>query len=207
LIAPTDEDNTRMTTISLPYHWARSIAPRRARLERCYNMDKRPDTPATTPTHLTHLDESGNIHMVDVTEQRETTREAVAKARVRMKPETARLIETNAVAKGSVLEVAKIAGIMAAKQTPQLIPLCHPLPMTHIDLLFTLESEQGLIFIEGRTRTYYKTGVDVEALTAVTVAALTIYDMCKGVDTTITLEQAYIASKSGGKSGTVTFQP
>jgi cyclic pyranopterin phosphate synthase len=79
--------------------------------------------------------------------------------------------------------------------------------MTHIDLLFTLESEQGLIFIEGRTRTYYKTGVDVEALTAVTVAALTIYDMCKGVDTTITLEQAYIASKSGGKSGTVTFQP
>jgi cyclic pyranopterin phosphate synthase len=145
--------------------------------------------------------------MVDVTEQTETTREAVAKARVRMKPETVRLIETNSVAKGSVLEVAKIAGIMAAKQTPQLIPLCHPLPMTHIDLLFTLASEQGLIFIEGRTRTHYKTGVDVEALTAVTVAALTIYDMCKGVDTTITLEQAYIASKSGGKSGTVTFQP
>ncbi len=145
--------------------------------------------------------------MVDVTEQSETTREAVAKARVRMQPETVHLIETNAVAKGSVLEVAKIAGIMAAKQTPQLIPLCHPLPMTHIDLLFTLASEQGLIFIEGRTRTHYKTGVDVEALTAVTVAALTIYDMCKGVDTTITLESAYIASKSGGKSGTVTFQP
>src|SRR5579859_3516605 len=124
---------------------------------------------------LTHLDESGNIHMVDVTERAETMREAVAKARVRMLPRTVRLIETNGVAKGSVLEVAKIAGIMAAKQTPQLIPLCHPLPMTHIDLQFALDSEQGLILIEARTRTHYKTGVDVEALTAATVAALTIY--------------------------------
>src|SRR6185437_5097726 len=105
------------------------------------------------------------------------------------------------------LEVAKIAGIMAAKQTPQIIPLCHPLPMTHIDLQFTLDASQGLINISGRTRTTYKTGVDVEAFTAVTVAALTIYDMCKGIDTTITLEQAYIARKSGGKSGTVDFQP
>src|SRR6266567_2155254 len=160
-----------------------------------------------TNKHLTHLDESGNIHMVDVTDRPETVREAIAKARVRMAPETVRLIETNRVSKGSVLEVAKIAGIMAAKQTPQLIPLCHPLPMTHIDLSFTLDSQQGVIKITGRTRTTYKTGVDVEALTAVTVAALTIYDMCKGVDTTITLEQAYVAQKSGGKSGTVTFQP
>jgi cyclic pyranopterin phosphate synthase len=156
---------------------------------------------------LTHLDESGNIHMVDVTGRPETTREAVAKARVRMLPETLRLIETNQISKGSVLEVARIAGIMAAKQTPQLIPLTHPLPMTHIDLQFSLDSAQGLIHIEARTRTHYKTGVDVEALTAATVAALTIYDMCKGVDTTITLEQAYVALKSGGKSGTVEFEP
>jgi len=156
---------------------------------------------------LTHLDESGNIHMVDVTERSETVREALAKARVRMAPETVRLIETNQISKGSVLEVAKIAGIMAAKQTPQLIPLCHPLPMTHTDLHLTLDSKQGLIHIEARTRTTYKTGVDVEALTAATVAALTIYDMCKGVDTTITIEQAYVARKSGGKSGTVDFQP
>jgi cyclic pyranopterin phosphate synthase len=124
-----------------------------------------------------------------------------------MAPETLHLIETNQVSKGSVLEVAKIAGIMAAKQTPQLIPLCHPLPMTHIDLNFTLDSAEGLVYIEARTRTTYRTGVDVEALTAATVAALTIYDMCKGVDTTITLEQAYVARKSGGKSGTVDFQP
>ncbi len=159
------------------------------------------------PAQLTHLDESGNIHMVDVTERPETVREAVAKARVRMNPQTVRLIETNQVAKGSVLEVAKIAAIMAAKQTPQIIPLCHPLPMTHIDVQFALHGEQGVIDIETRTRTHYKTGVDVEALTAATVAALTIYDMCKGVDTTITLEHAYVALKSGGKSGTVEFQP
>jgi cyclic pyranopterin monophosphate synthase len=160
-----------------------------------------------TPDQLTHLDEYGNIHMVDVSERAETDRTAVARGRVRMLPATARLIETNQVSKGSVLEVAKIAGIMAAKQTPQLIPLCHPLPMTHIDLSFTVNSAEGLISIEGRTRTHYKTGVDVEALTAVTVAALTIYDMCKGVDTTITLEQAYVAHKGGGKSGDVDFQP
>jgi cyclic pyranopterin phosphate synthase len=164
-------------------------------------------TDSTDKGQLTHLDEQGNIHMVDVTDRPETVREAIAHGQVRLKPETVRLIETNQVAKGSVLEVAKIAGIMAAKQTPQIIPLCHPLPMTHIDLQFRLDSAQGLISIEGRTRTNYKTGVDVEALTAVTVAALTIYDMCKGVDTTITLERAYIAQKSGGKSGTVTFQP
>lgn len=156
---------------------------------------------------LTHLDEDGQIHMVDVTERPETTREAIARGRIRMAPETVHLIATNQITKGSVLEVAKIAGIMAAKQTPQLIPLCHPLPMTHIDIQFTLDSREGLIHIEGRTRTHYKTGVDVEALTAVTVAALTIYDMCKGVDATIILEQAYVAQKSGGKSGTVSFQP
>jgi cyclic pyranopterin phosphate synthase len=162
---------------------------------------------AETNAQLTHLDESGHIHMVDVTERPETVREAIARGRVRLAPATVRLIENNQVSKGSVLEIAKIAGIMAAKQTPQLIPLCHPLPMTHIDLNFQLDSHEGLIHIEGRTRTTYKTGVDVEALTAVTVAALTIYDMCKGVDTTITLEQAYVAQKNGGKSGTVEFLP
>src|SRR5205807_9021468 len=132
--------------------------------------------------HLTHLDESGNIHMVDVTDRPETVREAIARARVRLTPQTVQLIETNQVSKGSVLEVAKIAGIMAAKQTPQIIPLCHPLPMTHVDLQFSLDSTEGLISIDARTRTNYKTGVDVEAFTAATVAALTIYDMCKGVD-------------------------
>lgn len=157
--------------------------------------------------HLTHLDEHGNIRMVDVTERPETVREAIVKARVRMAPQTVQLIEANQISKGSVLEVAKIAAILATKQTPQLIPLCHPIPMTHIDIQFTLDAIQGLIHIEARTRTNYKTGVDVEAMIAATIAAVTIYDMCKGIDNTITLEQAYVAVKSGGKSGTVEFQP
>lgn len=159
------------------------------------------------PARLTHLDESGNIRMVDVTENQETAREAIAKARIRMAPHTLHLIETNQVSKGNVLEVAKIAGIMAAKQTPQLIPLCHPLPMTHIDIHFALDSEHGLIAIEARTRVTYKTGVEVEALTAALIAAVTIYDMVKSVDHTVTVEQAYIARKSGGKSGVVEFTP
>ena len=158
-------------------------------------------------SHLTHLDESGNIRMVDVTDKQITTREALAKARVHMAPQTVRLIETNQVAKGNVLEVAKIAAIMAAKQTPHLIPLCHPLPMTHIDVQFSLDSAQGFVHIEARTRVTHKTGVEVEALTAVLVAALTIYDMVKGVDHTVTVEQAYVAQKMGGKSGTVEFDP
>ncbi len=156
---------------------------------------------------LTHLDESGNIRMVDVTEKEVTVREALAKARVHMAPQTVHLIETNQVAKGNVLEVAKIAAIMAAKQTPQLVPLCHPLPMTHIDVQFSLDSAQGIIHIEARTRVTYKTGVEVEALTAALIASLTIYDMVKGVDHTITIEQAYVAKKTGGKSGVVEFDP
>ncbi len=159
------------------------------------------------PTHLTHLDESGAVRMVDVTDKEVTTREALAKASVRMAPQTVHLIETNQVAKGNVLEVAKIAAIMAAKQTPHLIPLCHPLPMTHIDVQFSVDGAQGIIQIEARTRVTYKTGVEVEALTAALVAALTIYDMVKGVDHTITIEQAYIARKTGGKSGVVEFHP
>jgi cyclic pyranopterin monophosphate synthase len=161
----------------------------------------------TTKTGLSHLDEDGNIRMVDVSDKAVTERTALAKARVRLAPSTIHAIEANNVAKGSVLEVAKIAAIMAAKQTASLIPLCHTLPMTHIDVQFSLDSEQGIISIEARTRTTYKTGVEVEALMAATIAAVTIYDMCKGIDKTITLEQAYIAMKSGGKSGIVEYQP
>jgi cyclic pyranopterin phosphate synthase len=157
--------------------------------------------------HLTHLDESGNIKMVDVTAKEVTLREALAKAKIRMAPQTVHLIETNQVAKGNVLEVAKIAAIMAAKQTPQLVPLCHPLPMTHIDVQFSLDSTQGIIHVEARTRVTYKTGVEVEALTAALIASLTIYDMVKGVDNTVTIEQAYIARKTGGKSGDIEFDP
>lgn len=162
---------------------------------------------AEQPNRLTHVDESGNIRMVDVTDKEDTTREAVARARVRLARETLHLIETNQIAKGNVLEVAKIAAIMAAKQTPRLIPLCHPLPMTHIDVQFSIDNEQSIINIEARTRVTYKTGVEVEALTAALIAALTIYDMVKAVDHTVTVERAYVARKSGGKSGVVEFEP
>jgi cyclic pyranopterin phosphate synthase len=162
---------------------------------------------AEQSAHLTHVDESGNIRMVDVSGKEDTSREAIARAKVRLARETLHLMETNQIAKGNVLEVAKIAAIMAAKQTPQLIPLCHPLPMTHIDVQFSVDSEQGIIHIEARTRVTYKTGVEVEALTAALVAALTIYDMVKAVDHTVTVEQAYVARKSGGKSGVVEFDP
>lgn len=162
---------------------------------------------ADQPVQLTHLDEDGSVRMVDVTEKQETLREAVARARVCMQPQTVRLIATNQVAKGNVLEVARIAAIMAAKQTPQLVPLCHPLPMTHIDVRFEIDSAAGSIAIEAHTRVVYKTGVEVEALAAALIAALTIYDMVKSVDHTVTLEQAYIARKTGGQSGVVEFRP
>jgi cyclic pyranopterin phosphate synthase len=156
---------------------------------------------------LSHLDAGGHVRMVDVSGKAETLREATARARVRLQPRTLALIEQNQIAKGNVLEVARIAAIMAAKATPHLIPLCHPLPLTHVGVNFELQPEQGLILIEASARTTYKTGVEVEALTAATVAALTIYDMCKAVDQTITLEQAHVARKSGGQHGLVEFAP
>src|SRR5258707_14909534 len=147
------------------------------------NQPEQQNTPP--PTHLTQPDESGNIQMVDVTDRPETERGAIAKARVRMEPTTVRLIEQNQISKGSVLEVAKIAAIMAAKQTPQLIPLCHPLPMTHIDVHFFLDSPQGVIRIEARRRVSYKTVVETEAPTAAVIASLNIFDKVKRVDHTI----------------------
>jgi cyclic pyranopterin phosphate synthase len=163
--------------------------------------------PEEPSAQLSHVDAGGHVRMVDVSEKVETLREAIARARVRLQPQTLALIEQNQIAKGNVLEVARIAAIMAAKATPQLIPLCHPLPLTHVGVTFELKREQGLILIETSARTTYKTGVEVEALTAATVAALTIYDMCKAVDHTITLEQAYVARKSGGQHGLVEFSP
>src|SRR5258708_11364545 len=117
------------------------------------------------PVQVTHLDEGGSVHMVDVTERPETLREAIAKAQVRLAPQTVRLIEANQISKGNVLEVAKIAGIMAAKQTPLIIPLCHPLPMTHIDLQITIDTMQGFIYNEALTRATFITLGDLHSLT------------------------------------------
>lgn len=149
---------------------------------------------------LTHFDEEGRARMVDVSAKDETARMAVARGRVEMKPETWRLIKEGQIAKGDVLAVAQVAGIMAAKQTSALIPMCHPLNITSAKLNFLLQ-DPGTVEIEAMVKVAGKTGVEMEALTAVSVAALTIYDMCKAVDREMTIKEVYLAEKAGGKSG------
>ncbi|HQL90055.1 MAG TPA: cyclic pyranopterin monophosphate synthase MoaC [Syntrophales bacterium] len=151
---------------------------------------------------FTHLDEKGKARMVDVSEKRTTLREAVARGKVLMKPQTARAIESQTIAKGDVLAVAKIAGVMAAKKTSDLIPLCHPLEITAVDVSFRTDAGRGEIEIEASVRTRGRTGVEMEALTAVSAAALTIYDMCKAADRAMTLSDIRLVLKRGGKSGT-----
>jgi cyclic pyranopterin phosphate synthase len=152
-------------------------------------------------TGLTHLDESGRARMVDVSDKDITRREATAQAVVHMLPETARLIEAGAMAKGDVLAVAQVAGVMAAKRTPDLIPLCHPLAITGVDMDFDLDVERAQLEIRATVRLTGRTGVEMEALTAAAVAALTVYDMCKAVDRAMSISDIQLLHKSGGKSG------
>jgi len=139
--------------------------------------------------------------MVDVTAKEPTFRVAVAKGKVLMKPATVKAIEEGEVSKGDVFGVAKIAGIMAAKRTSDMIPMCHPLELTGIDIHFSSHSKSGEITIQSRVKTFGRTGVEMEALTAVSTAALTIYDMCKSADKEIILSDIKLMEKSGGKSG------
>jgi len=169
---------------------------------------------------LSHFDEDGASRMVDVGDKKITERMAVARGVVGMLPETLRLIRNRKMSKGDVLEVARLAGIMAAKRTPDLIPLCHMIPLTAIKIVFDFpdetssekqsgrqidgdgkRDEEAKIAIEATVRTAAQTGVEMEALTAVSVAALTIYDMCKGVDRGMTIRSIQLLEKSGGKSG------
>jgi len=150
---------------------------------------------------LSHLDENGKARMVDVTLKEPTLREAVAQGKVIMNPKTAALISEGAIPKGDVLGVARIAGVMAAKRTGDLIPLCHPLELTGIDVQFVIDRRRGEISIEARVRTVGRTGVEMEALTAVAVTALTVYDMCKSEDKEMVLGDIMLISKQGGKSG------
>jgi len=152
---------------------------------------------------LSHLDERGRAQMVDVGRKPDTLREAVACGRVVMKPETLALIQSGGLPKGDVLATARLAGIMAAKRTPDLIPLCHPLLLTHIAVEFAVQEEESAIEITATVQSIGKTGVEMEALTAVVVAGLTIYDMCKAVDRGMRLENVRLRRKSGGKSGTI----
>jgi len=160
---------------------------------------------------LTHLDEHGRAHMVDVGHKQDTQREAVARGRVLMQPETLALIQEQGIAKGDVLAVAQVAGIMAAKRTHELVPMCHPLLLTHISLNFETQpagDPEGLaaIDISATVRTAGKTGVEMEALTAVSIAGLTIYDMCKAVDRGMRIDAVRLAKKTGGKSGDIILE-
>ena len=152
-------------------------------------------------TGFTHFDEQGQARMVDVSGKDASERVATAKGRVRLQPETLALIEQGQVAKGDVLSVARLAGIMGAKRTPDLIPLCHPLALSAVSVDLTLDRAGPAIEITATCRLVGRTGVEMEALTAVAVAALTVYDMCKSVDRGMVLTDIRLVHKSGGKSG------
>ena len=151
---------------------------------------------------LTHFDETGAARMVDVSGKEVTAREAVAGARVTMEPATLRLIVNKKIAKGDVFGVARVAGIMAAKRTPDLVPMTHPLDIAAVEISFEPDRNSSCVDILATVRTTGRTGVEMEALTAATVAGLTIYDMCKSVDRAMTIGDVRLLKKTGGKSGT-----
>ena len=165
-----------------------------------HNADT-PDNPA-----LTHTDAAGTARMVDVGDKAPSKRLAIARGRVVMAPATLALIAENGLAKGDVLATARLAGIMGAKQTANLIPLCHPLGLDHIQLDFTLNRAENAVEIEASASLTGKTGVEMEALTAVSVAALTLYDMCKAADKKMQITDIRLTHKSGGKSGAVDYE-
>ncbi len=154
-----------------------------------------------TTDRLSHIDDAGRARMVDISAKDETVRVAVARGRVEMKAETLALLLRGEIAKGNVLTTAQIAGIMAAKKTHELIPMCHPLLLTGIEVELTPDAGSNTVEITATVRTTGKTGVEMEALTAVGVAALTVYDMCKAVDKGMHIEGVHLVSKTGGKSG------
>ena len=154
------------------------------------------------PDRLTHLDEHGDARMVDVSGKPVTERRAVARAVVVMAPETARMVQDGDAPKGDVLGVARIAGILAAKKTGELIPLCHPIGLDHVDVDGVVDVEAGTVTITATAGVTARTGVEMEAMTAASVAALTVYDMVKGVERGVAIEQVVLLEKTGGASGT-----
>ena len=152
-------------------------------------------------TRFTHFDKEGKARMVDVSDKPSTEREAVARGLVSMKKSTLELIKNSKVSKGDVLGVARVAGIMAAKKTSALIPMCHPLNLASVEIGFDIDVKNSKIYIESRAKVTGSTGVEMEALTAVSVAALTIYDMCKAVDREMIISDIMLLEKRGGKSG------
>jgi cyclic pyranopterin phosphate synthase len=155
---------------------------------------------------LTHIDDAGRPKMVDVTAKADTVRVAIARGLVRMQAATFKIIKQGGTAKGDVLSTAKLAGIMAAKKTPELIPLCHPILIGGVDIEFKPDEADSTIEITSTVESTGKTGVEMEALTAVAVTALTIYDMCKAIDRGMKIENIRLVKKSGGKSGTIKLE-
>jgi cyclic pyranopterin phosphate synthase len=151
--------------------------------------------------HLSHLDETGQARMVDVSAKEATDRRALARATVEMGPETAWVVQRGDAPKGEVLGTARIAGIQAAKRTAELIPLCHPLPLSYVGVDAAVDPDRGLVTLTAEARTTGQTGVEMEALTAAAVAALTVYDMVKGIDRSARVTEVVLLEKSGGRSG------
>ncbi len=151
---------------------------------------------------LTHFDKTGRARMVDVSKKRETLREAVVRGSVFMNPKTFKSVMSGEIAKGDVLAVAKVAGIMAAKRTSEIIPMCHPLTLTHVEVNFYPFGNESRIDIEAKVRIKAQTGVEMEGFVAVAAAGLTIYDMCKAIDRGMVLSDIHLVRKTGGKSGT-----
>jgi cyclic pyranopterin monophosphate synthase len=150
---------------------------------------------------FTHIDDDGRVRMVDVTEKARSERRALAHGKITMTPDTFEKIQNQSIKKGNVLETARIAGVMAAKKTSDLIPMCHPLNVTHVEVDFFPDEKESAIIILASVRLMGQTGVEMEALTAVAVSALTIYDMCKSYDKSMTISDICLLEKSGGKSG------
>jgi cyclic pyranopterin phosphate synthase len=157
----------------------------------------------STVEKFTHLDESGRAKMVDVSDKEDTERVAIAKGEVTMQPQTFELIRAGMIKKGDVLSVAQVAGIMAAKRTSELIPMCHPLPLMDIKVDLTLDNELPGVQITSYVKTIAKTGVEMEALTAVAVAGLTVYDMAKAAEKTMRIQNIRLVKKTGGQSGDI----
>ncbi len=192
---------------SVAWQWVRGHAghPQNERADQLASGRAEP-VEDTGEARLTHLDDQGRASMVDVGWKPETVREAVARGYVSMQPETMALIQSGGVEKGDVLSVARIAGVMAAKRTSDLIPLCHPLPLDQVRVELDLDEIDTRVIITATARTTGKTGVEMEALTAVSVAALTVYDMCKAVDRGMRIEGVRLARKSGGQSGDIVLE-
>ena len=185
---------------------ATSLASQAEMLRPVTLEQQKPQPEAPAVVELTHIDASGRPRMVDISAKPDTRREAVAKGVVRMQPSTLDRLRKGEMAKGDVLAVAQLAGIMAAKQTPSLIPLCHPILIADVKVEFSLDEASNTVEITTTVKSTGKTGVEMEALTATAVTALTIYDMCKAVDRSLKIENIRLVRKSGGKSGTITLE-